>query len=144
MGHNLQMSTWTVNAELEAEPFRKVNPDHLELRTEGVNEAASIWDAKSFLLWTGAWRGVVGGRSKGWKPTHQQVWRQGQMASYSQAWFSGQQCRVGGEQNSPAVSLKTMRRNRPWGGCLLGLLLAADPMPRLLGQEMSETPQRIV
>lgn len=30
------------------------------------------------------------------------------------------------------------------GGCLLGLLLAADPMPRLPGQEMSETPRRIV
>lgn len=71
-------------------------------------------------------------------------WRQGQMASYSQAGFSGQHCGVGGEQNSPAVSLKTMRRNRPWGGCLLSLLLAADPMPRFPGQEMSETPWRIV
>lgn len=88
MGHNLQKSTRTVNGELGAEPFCKVNPDHLELRTGGVNGAASIWDAKSFLLCMGAQRGVVGGRSKGWKPTHQQVRRQGQMASSPQARFS--------------------------------------------------------
>lgn len=58
------MSTRTVNGELEAEPFQKVNPDHLELRTEGVNEAASIWDAESFLLRLGA-RGCGGRQERG-------------------------------------------------------------------------------
>lgn len=68
MGHILKMSTWTVSGELEAEPFGKVNPDHLELRTGGVEKLQAS--------------GMLRAASCGWG--HEGVWRESEARDRSQ------------------------------------------------------------
>ena len=140
MGHNLQMSTWTGKGELEAEPFQKVNPDHLELKTGGVNDAASIWDTESCLLWIGAMKvwweaGTRHGRQPNntsgcrarWPPTMGWVLVAAAWAGRGAERPHGLPQRQWGETDPGAAG--------SW---------ACNWMPRLLEQEMSETPRRLV
>ena len=127
MEHNLAMSTGTVNGELGAEPFRKVNPDHLEPRTRRVEKAASTW-APSFLL---DGEGPAGEAARGGsRPVHRPT--AGSVVPES---------RVGATPHPPPP-VKTRRRNRARACRLLGLPLPADL--QIGRQEMSEAPRRAV
>lgn len=112
---------WTVNGELEADPCRKVNPDHLELRTNWVNEAVSIWGWEFPPVDRGM-EGCGGSQEQGLganTPTSLAARPNGLLPP---GWVLG--TGPGGEQNSLMVFPKTMRRSRPWGCWLLDLLLA--------------------
>ena len=96
-----------------------MNPDHLELRTRRVNEAASIWDAVSSCGW--GHEGCGGRQEQGVEANPSTGLAAGPDGLLPEGFVPVTVRGVGGE---PTVSLKTIRRNRPWGCWLPSPLLA--------------------